>query len=402
MTCRVVLSALLLLPLSAITCVGQVAKPQTGSSKQQARQHIQASQQYLQQQRPDLAIPELQKAVALEPNNVDARGNLGVLLFFRGDYAGAVPELRVAVKLKPDLWKLQGLLGLAEERTGQIDAGNADLEAAFPHLTEQKFKTEVGNALVTSYTSTGETEKAAAIVSQLLADQPTNTDLLYSSYRLYSDLTDKAIVTMALTDPDGALMHEMMGRELARHGDEAQAIVNLREALKINPHLPSAHFELGELLYNSTNDALKAQAEPEFQAAIADNPADEQAHLMMGQAAAKRGDTKAAFTEDSKAVELQPNDADALVELGKILMTMNENEKAQEMFERAAKADPTNTVAHYRLSVLYRRQGKTAEADQQMAEYKKYKDMKSKLEKIFRDMRMGSLQKNADDTVEQR
>ena len=34
--------------------------------------------------------------------------------------------------------------------------------------------------------------------------------------------------------------------------------------------------------------------------------------------------------------------------------------------------------------------------------YKKYKDMKSKLEKIFHDMRMGSLQKNADDTDEQR
>ena len=403
MTCRVVLCALLLLPLTAVSSAGQARSSQAAPSKaQQAREHIRASQQYLQQQRPDLAIPELQKAVALEPQNVDARGNLGVLLFFRGDYAGAVPELQVAVKLKPDLWKLQGLLGLAEERSGQIEAGNADLEAAFPHLTEQKFKAEVGNALVSSYTSTGDTEKAAAIVSQLLADQPTNTELLYSSYRLYSDLTDKALVTMALTDPDGALMHEMMSRELARHGDEAQAIVNLREALKINPHLPAAHLELGELLYNSTNDELRAQAEPEFQAAIADNPADEQAHLMMGEAAAKRGDTKAAFSEDSKAVELQPNDANALVELGKILMTMNENEKAQEIFERAVKAEPTNTVARYRLSVLYRRQGKTAEADQQMAEYKKYKDMKSKLEKIFHDMRVGSLQKNADDTDEQR
>jgi tetratricopeptide (TPR) repeat protein len=403
MTCRAVLCALLLLPLTAVSSAGQARSSQTAPSKaQQAREHIQAAQQYLQQQRPDLAIPELQKAVALEPQNVDARGNLGVLLFFRGDYAGAVPELRVAVKLKPDLWKLQGLLGLAEERSGQIEAGNVDLEAAFPHLTEQKFKAEIGNALVSSYTSTGDTEKAAAIVSQLLADQPTNTELLYSSYRLYSDLTDKALVTMALTDPDGALMHEMMSRELARHGDEAQAIVNLREALKINPHLPAAHLELGELLYNSTNDELRAQAEPEFQAAIADNPADEQAHLMMGEAAAKRGDTKAAFSEDSKAVELQPNDANALVELGKILMTMNENEKAQEIFERAVKAEPTNTVARYRLSVLYRRQGKTAEADQQMAEYKKYKDMKSKLEKIFHDMRVGSLQKNADDTDEQR
>lgn len=403
MICRIVLCSLLLLPLHAVSSAGQAGTPHTAASRQQqASQHIRASQQYLEQRRPDLAIPELQKAVALEPRNADARGNLGVLLFFRGDYAGAVPELRVAIKLKPELWKLQGLLGLAEQRTGEIEAGNADLESAFPRLTEQKFKAEVGNALVTSYTSTGETEKAAAIVSQLLADQPTNTQLLYSSYRLYSDLTDKALVTMALADPDGALMHEMMGRELARHGDEAQAIVNLREALKINPHLPAAHMELGELLSNSTNDALKAQAEPEFQAAIADNPADEQAHLRMGEAAAKRGDTNTAFSEDSKAVELQPNDADALVELGKILMTMNENDKAQEIFERAVKADASNTVARYRLSVLYRRQGKTAEADQQMTEYKKYKEMKSKLEKIFHDMRMGSLQKNADDTDEQR
>jgi hypothetical protein len=34
--------------------------------------------------------------------------------------------------------------------------------------------------------------------------------------------------------------------------------------------------------------------------------------------------------------------------------------------------------------------------------YKKYKDMQSKLEKIFHDMRVGSLQKNADDTDAQR
>lgn len=398
MSCRAVLSLILLLPFTAISSGGQAL----ASKKQQAEQHIRASQQYLQQQRPDLAIPELQKAVALDPQNVDARGNLGVLLFFRGDYAGAIPELRVAVKQKPDLWKLQGLLGLAEEHTGDVEAARTDLETALPHLTEAKFKNEVGNTLLTSYTSTGETEKAAAVVSQLLADQPTNTELLYTSYRLYSDLSDKALLTMALTDPDGARMHEMMGRELARHGDEAQAIVNLREALKINPHLPGAHLELGEILYNSTDEKLQAQSEPELQAALADNPNDEKAHLLLGEAATKRGDTKSAFTEDSRAVELQPDDVDALVELGKVLMTMNEIAKAQEIFERAVKVDPSNTVAHYRLSMLYRRQGKTDEATQQLADYKKYKDMQSKLEKIFHDMRVGSLQKSEDETEAQR
>jgi cytochrome c-type biogenesis protein CcmH/NrfG len=397
MTRRVVFCALLL-PFAALSALAQTA----ALKKQQAGQHIRASQQYLQQQRPDLAIPELQKAVALEPQNVDARGNLGVLLYFRGDYAGAIPELRVAVKLKPELWKLQGLLGLAEEHTGDAQAGEADLEAAFPHLTEQKFKTDVGNALISSYSAAGETEKAAAVVSQLLADQPTNTALVYSSYRLYSDLADKALLTMALTDPDGALMHEMMGRELARHGDEAQAIANYREALKLNPHLPGAHFELGELLYNSSNTEFQAQAEPEFRAALLDNPSDEKTHLVLGAVAAKQGDTKTAYNEYSRALELQPNDPDALVEQGKVLMTMNENDKAQEMFARAVQADPSNIVARYRLSTLYRRQGKTADADQQMAEYKKYKDMQTKLEKIFHDMRVGSLQKNADDTEAQR
>ncbi|MFL6302631.1 MAG: tetratricopeptide repeat protein [Candidatus Sulfotelmatobacter sp.] len=394
----VVLGSLLLLGLAALSSVAQTG----ASKKQQAEQHIRASQQHLQQQRPDLAIPELQKAVALEPQNVEARGNLGVLLYFRGDYAGAIPELRVAVKLKPELWKLQGLLGLAEEHTGDAQSGQADLEAAFPHLTEQKFKTEVGDALISGYNAGGETEKAATIASQRLADQPTNAALLYTSYRLYSELADKALLTMALTNPDGALMHEMMGRELARHGDEAQAVVNYREALKLDPHLPGAHFELGELLYNSSNTELQAQAEPEFQAALADNPTDEKTHLVLGEVAAKQGDTKTAYNEYVRALQLQPNDPDALVELGKIQMTMNENDKAQDAFARAVQADPSNTVARYRLSMLYRRQGKTADADQQMVEYKKYKEMQTKLEKVFHDMRVGSLQKTADDANEQR
>lgn len=397
MTSRSLLCAILLLPCTVGLAAPLAIQTAAPSKKQQAAQHIRASQQYLQQQRPDLAIPELQKAVALEPQNVDARGNLGVLLFFRGDYAGAIPELQVAVKLKPDLWKLQGLLGLAELHTGAVENGQSDLNTALPHLTEQKFKSQVGNALVSSYISTGDSDKAAAIVSQLLADNPTDTSLLYTSYRLYSDLTDKALLTMALTDPDGARMHQMMGRELARHGDEAQAIVNLREALKIDPRLPGAHFDLGELLYNSSNEQLQAQAEPELQAAVADNPDDARAHLLLGQAAEKRGDTKTAYSEISRAVELQPNDVDALVELGKVQMTMNETDKAQATFERAAKADPSNTVARYRLSMIYRRQGRTADAEQQMTEYKKYKEMQSKLEKIFHDMRVGSLQKNADE-----
>jgi Tfp pilus assembly protein PilF len=388
-----------LFPLLFIAATSFSAICQTALSKQdQINQHAQLAQQYLKQQRPDLAIPELQALVGLEPENTDAQGNLGVLLFFRGDYAGAAPHLRAAVKAQPELWKIQALLGLAEGKSGNGEASRQDMEAALPHLTEEKFKAEVGRALIDNYTATGDLEKAAAIASTLLASQPTDTSLLYLSYRLYTDLADKAMLTLALTAPNSAQMHQVMARELARHGDEAPAIANYRQAIKFDPKLLDVHFELGSLLYNSTDEKLQAEAESEFKAALAANPNDEKTQLMLGMIAAKRGDTKTAYDYYSRALQLQPDDGDANLEMAKVLVTMNQNERAQQLLEHAIQIDPFNSVAHFRVATLYRRQGKTQQADKEIAEYKKYKDMRDRLQNVFHDMRVESGQNNPDDT----
>jgi hypothetical protein len=46
--------------------------------QEQAAQHARQAQQYLAQQRPDLAIPEFKAVVDLDPKNLDAQANLGV------------------------------------------------------------------------------------------------------------------------------------------------------------------------------------------------------------------------------------------------------------------------------------------------------------------------------------
>ena len=51
---------------------------------------------------------------------------------------------------------------------------------------------------------------------------------------------------LALTAPGSAAMHQVMARELARHGDTDPAIANYREAIKINPQLSGLHSELGD------------------------------------------------------------------------------------------------------------------------------------------------------------
>ena len=371
----------LLLAFSLIS-LGQV----TPGASDAIQQHLRSAQQDLQQKRPDLAIPELEAVLALDSSNSDAQANLGVLLYFRGEYAKAAPHLRAAVTAKPDLWKIQALLGLAESRLKDGSNARADLESALPHLKGEKVQVEVGNALVESYTESGDLDKAANTVAVLLDSQPTDPSLLLMSYRLYSDLANTSLLSLAIAAPHSAEMHQVMARELIHHGDEAAAVANFREAIRLNPKLPGLYFQYGILLFNSTDQKLQTEAEAQFQAALAINPHDEKAQLMLGEVAARRGDLKAAYDADARAVEMQPNDADACSEFAKILMSMNERDKARTLLVHALEIDPMDYTAHYRLSTLDRQQGKPEKAKQELTAYNKYKDMKDKLRALFHDM----------------
>jgi tetratricopeptide (TPR) repeat protein len=382
--------------LFAWLAVPALAAPvgQTPASKalQSAEDHLGLAKRYLSEQKTDLAIDELKQVVALDPANVEARGNLGVLLYFRGDYAEAIPELRTAQESQPDLWKIQALLGMAENSVGDRQASREDLETAFPHLADEKIELDAGNALLGIYANSGDLDKASDLLSTLLTVRPTDSALLYLSYRIHSDLVNRAMLAMAIANPDSAELHQAMARELAKQGKSDEAIANYRESLRINPRLPEAHTELGDLLYRSMDEKLKAAAEGEFQAALGVNPRDEKAELAIGVIAAQRGDLQAAYTDESIAVKMEPDDVDACTELAKVLIQMDRKDEARKLLEHAVEIDPSNYVAHFRLSTLYRQQGRTDEAKHQVQLYLSYKQMHEKLEKVARTMRAPSSQ----------
>lgn len=361
-----------------------------GKSSQSAEDHLNLAKRYLSEQKTGEAIAELKQVLALDPGNIEARGNLGVLLYFRGDDAGAIPNLRAALKAQPDLWKIQALLGMAEDRVGDPQASRSDIETAFPHLDDAKVQLDAGQVLMNLYLNDGDLEKASSIVSTLLAARPADASLLYLSYRIHADLASRAMLTMAIADPDSAQLHEAMARELAKAGETDRAIAAYREALKIDPQLPGAHTDLGDLFYHSMDEKQQAAAASEFQAALHVNPKDEKAELAMGVLAAQHGDLKAAYADDSRALQLEPNDSDACTELAKVLIQMDRKDEARQLLERAVEIEPSNYVAHYRLGTLYRQQGKTAEAKQEVDLYLRYRDTHDKLEKIVHDMRVTS------------
>src|ERR1700692_233750 len=180
----------------AVLCLGLLAcfSQSNPGRQQQIEAHNRQAAEYLKQNRPDLAVPEFKAIVAFDPNNVDARGNLGVVLFFQGDYTSAIPQLRAALKLRPSLSKIPALLGLAEKRTGDVASGRRDLEKSFPKVQEEKVRIETGMELIEVYSGTGDPDKAAAIVSDLRKLEPTNEAILYAAYRIYSDLAAESIL----------------------------------------------------------------------------------------------------------------------------------------------------------------------------------------------------------------
>jgi len=361
--------------------------PETSQKVAALEQQI---QNFLREQKPQSAIPLLRQIVALDPKNLNAHANLGVLLYFQGSFADAIPEMRSALESQPDLWRIKALLGLAEKRTGDPAAAQADLEQAFPNLNEEKIKKQAGLELIEIDTAFGQFAKALSITEKLQELLPQDPQILVAAYEISSQMTKQSLLDLALVAPDSAELQMIMGGELGRQGEHEKSVARYREAIRLNPNLPGVHFELGEQLRSSPDPKLNALAADEYKAAVKINPYDEKSWSRLGESVAAKGDFKAAQEDYRKALALQPKDSDAETNLAITLISLNQLTEVIPLLESAVKDDPANIVAHYRLSVQYRRAGRIADARREMDQYNHYKGLKDKLSQVFQQERAQS------------
>jgi len=373
------------------TAVIPAAFAQAAANTPQIASHARQAQDFLRKGQPDLATREYEAILKLDPNNVDARGNLGVALFFKAEYANAATNLRAALKQRPNLWKIEALLGMSEKRIGQTAAAEADLEKSFPQLQEGKLRVQAGTELIELDYGAGKLDKAAVLVATLRQLAPENTEIIYIAYRIYSDLAGESMLAMAMLAPKSARMHQIMGQETSRHEDIKAAVAHYREAVQLDPQLPGLRFELAEALNLSGSAGDQEQVEKEYRAALADNPFDEKSECRLGDIALRSSDVPQALSHYQRAIELQPSDAEANLGLGRVLTQMHRLPEAEKYLKRAAQLEPFTSVTHYRLSLIYRATGRTEEAEKELAEFQHLKEMKERLKQVYQEMRLRPL-----------
>jgi tetratricopeptide (TPR) repeat protein len=368
------------------------AQSDVGSKAQQVQIHEQKAHELLAQNKPELAAKEFAAVLSVDPKNLDAQANLGVLLYFQRDYAGAEPHLRNAVDQQPDLIKIRTLLGMCERHLGKTDSARTELEAVFTQLSEPKLRLEAGLQLIELYTATDDLVKAASVVAILREGAPTDPRVLYAAYRIYSDLAAEALLSMSIAAPNSGQMHQAMAHELGRAGDISGAIADYRAALAADPQLPGIHFELAEALHNSPETKLKEEAEQEYRIAVAENALDEKALSRLGDIVAEKGNLDEAEKLYKQALTIVRDDVDAEVGLASVYSQKDDPAAALPLLQSAVRADPGNIMAHYRLSMVYRALHRPDDAKSELAEYKKYKDLKEKLRTIYKDMKVDAPQ----------
>ncbi|MGA8598056.1 MAG: tetratricopeptide repeat protein [Bryobacteraceae bacterium] len=367
--------------------IGSRLPAQSANREQQIQEHLMKAQQALQAGRQDQAEQEFRAIVEIDPNNFEARANVGVFRYLRGDWTGAIAYLRPVAEQQPSIWKVRAMLGICEKRAGDAGPAIKDLQAAVANLPDGSLRTQAGLELLELAYSAGDFDKAVDTLRVIERAGHPSADVLYTEYRIYTDLATRAFDTLSLLAPDSGRMHELLGDHLVADGDAEGAILEYRKALAADPKIGGLHYQIGAaLLKTRISEAALAGAEKEFEAELALNPRDAASEYELGQIAERRNEVKEAEGHYVRALKSDAHYAPAHAAYGVLLASQRRSGEALTQLTQAVRDDPANMTAHFNLAKLYKESGDGAAADREFAVFKKLNDAKIKRDATLRAM----------------
>jgi tetratricopeptide (TPR) repeat protein len=381
---------------------------------------------YVAQKKLDLAEKEFLTALRLDPANRDANYNLGVLLMARGSPGEAIPHfervrpanletsfnliraylegkraseaLRMAAELsqqhKADV-QVHFSLGVLLASEGQYKTGQLELEKA-DALSPGTF--EILYNLGQTLLHNGEYPQAELVLNRALALKPESPETLYLLGQVLADesrpMDALALLVrahkLAIENTDIILLMAQISISQSYFED---AIPLLESGVAIAPQRADLHAALGESYLQSDR---MGKAIEEFNKVIAIAPSAQSYALLglsyqrlgrfeeakqnfqqglkldahnigclfnLGLIAERQGDATGADAKFQEVLRLNPNYADALLELANLRIGSKKLPEAADLLRKYVKVSRNPATGYYKLAMVERSLHETAAAD---------------------------------------
>jgi tetratricopeptide (TPR) repeat protein len=299
------------------------------------------------------------------PTNVEARSNLGVVLAQLGRYEEAIAAYRAALAVDAKQPKIRLNLGIALYKTANyVDAATelAAVRAAQPDNLQARYLE------ADCHLRMGEPTKVIELLAPI---EPQHQDDLALAYMLglaYLHEKDVAkggpLVDRILKRGESAEAHLMMGMAKRAAQDLAGGVEELGKAVALNPELPGVHALYGRALLETAN---RDRAQAEFEAELARDPLDFDAHLYLGVMLKENAEFDAAMPHFEKALGVRPGDPGVRYQMVTIYVSRGETDRALPLLEAIVKEAPSFLEAHVTLATVYYRLKRREEGDRERA-----------------------------------
>jgi tetratricopeptide (TPR) repeat protein len=310
------------------------------------------------------AIQKYRAMVKLAPHLAPAYNNLGMLYFSQRDYANAAQVLEQGLKLNPDMPTATALLGLSYVQMGENEKAEPLLESA---LRANPADDNAEMALARVLINLRKYDEATPYLKSHLERNPKDQQAWYLLGKTYLQLSEDALGRIHEIDPNSVTAHEVAGEiDESMHNYDG-ALVEYKKAVDLAPSQPGTHEHMGNT-YWVTGKWDSAQTE--FKAELANAPENCTARWKLANAMLEaNAPAEDALTELNRVVDHCPALMQARVDRARALIKLGKHDDALPDLLMAEKDSPDEPSIHFLLSSVYKAQGKTAEAQQEIRTY---------------------------------
>ena len=304
----------------------------------------------------NLAVNDLQSLVTKSPTNHFLRYDLGRALAARGDLDAAILQLEEAIKLRPDMINARELVARVYLAKGDAKAQKAaeDTIKLDPHNLPAHL-VRASSLLNTA----GDKDKAKEELAYITKVFPQNPEARYMVGALALQQKDyaKAAETFGALHKDNPKdLRGLVGvvETMARMNKMAEALKEMQQAVQAEPDRRDLQLAYASLLLTAEkyDDAIKI-----YQQLVDKDPKAAQLIYGLAEAYRRKGDLNAAIDAFRRVNQVAPNNAESLLQLGLLMEGTGKRDQAKPIYEQLLKIAPDNPIALNNLAYIKAEEG---------------------------------------------